>query len=102
MATMLLDTLNSTMTASLTGSVVETVGMTVAVADFPAPVGAVVSIERETGQPVEGEVVGFRDDATLVYLIAATAGVRRGNRVRLVRTSRSLRVGPALLGRIID
>jgi flagellum-specific ATP synthase len=102
MTTMLLDTLHSTMTASLTGSVVETVGMTVAVADFPAPVGAVVSIERETGPPVEGEVVGFRDDATMVYLIAATAGVRRGNRVRLVRTRRSLRVGPALLGRIID
>ncbi|HJQ81984.1 MAG TPA: FliI/YscN family ATPase [Lacipirellulaceae bacterium] len=102
MATMLLDTLNSTMTASLTGCVVETVGMTVAVADFPAPVGAVVSIERETGLPVEGEVVGFRDDATMVYLIAGTAGVRRGNRVRLVRTSRSLRVGPALLGRIVD
>jgi flagellum-specific ATP synthase len=102
MATMLLETLKSTMTASLTGSVVETVGMTVAVADFPAPVGAAVSIERETGSPAEGEVVGFRDDATIVYLVAATTGVRRGNRVRLVRTSRMLRVGPALLGRVID
>ncbi len=78
----LLDNLHSTTTAALTGSVVEIIGMTVAVADFPAPVGAVVSIERETSPAAEGEVVGFRDDATIIYLIAATTGVRRGNRVR--------------------
>jgi FliI/YscN family ATPase len=97
-----LENLNECTTAALTGSVVETVGMSVAVADFPAPVGAVVRIERDTGQSAEGEVVGFRDGLTLVYLLAATAGVRRGNRVRLARTSRLLRVGPQLLGRIID
>lgn len=90
------------MTSALTGSVVETVGMTAAVADFPAPVGAVVRIDRESGPMVEGDVVGFRDGRTLVYLLGASAGVRRGNCVKLVRTSRSLRVGPALLGRIID
>jgi flagellum-specific ATP synthase len=102
MLTDVLESVNSTMTASLAGSVVETIGMMVAVADFPAPVGAVVAIDRETGSPVEGEVVGFRNGAALVYLLATTRGVRHGNRVRLVRTSRTLRVGPALLGRIIN
>jgi flagellum-specific ATP synthase len=97
-----IDSLNATMTAALTGSVAETVGMTAAVADFPAPVGAVVRIDRESGPAVEGDVVGFRDGFTLVYLLGAAAGVRRGNRVQLVRTSRSLRVGPGLLGRIVD
>ena len=98
----LLDNLNSTMTASLDGSVVETIGMTAAVADFPAPVGAVVRIERDGDTGCEGEVVGFRDGHTLVYLLTPTTGVRRGNRVRFVRTTRSLQVGPALLGRVID
>jgi FliI/YscN family ATPase len=102
MQTFALDNLTSTMTTSLRGSVVETVGMSVAVADFPAPVGAVVEVERDTDAPAEGEVVGFRGSLTLVYLLAATTGVRRGNPVRLVRTNRLLRVGPALLGRIID
>ena len=96
------DNLHETMTASLSGSVVETIGMSVAVADFPAPVGAVVRIERDTGPSADGEVVGFRDGRTLVYLLAATTGVRRGSRVRLVRTSRWLRVGHELLGRVID
>ncbi len=90
------------MTASLVGSVVETVAMTASVADFPAPVGAIVRIERDSQSPVEGEVVGFRDGLTLVYLLAAAAGVRRGNRVRLIRTTGLLRVGPGLLGRVID
>ncbi|HEX5472677.1 MAG TPA: FliI/YscN family ATPase [Lacipirellulaceae bacterium] len=96
------DNLNATMTASLTGTVAETIGMTVSVADFPAPVGAVVRIERDGNAKVEGEVVGFRDGRTLVYLLSATTGVRRGNRVRMLRTTRSIKVGPALLGRVID
>lgn len=98
----LLDSLNSTMIASLTGTVAETIGMTVSVADFPAPVGAVVRIERDGSAVGEGEVVGFRDGHALVYLLSPTAGVRRGNRVSLRRTARSLKVGPELLGRVID
>lgn len=98
----ILDNLNAAMTASLTGTVAETIGMTVSVADFPAPVGAVVRIERDGGAAAEGEVVGFRDGHTLLYLFSETAGVRRGNHVRLLRTTRSLKVGPALLGRVID
>lgn len=96
------DQLDQTMTAQLTGSVVETVGSTVAVADFPAPVGAIVQVQRVAGGAVEGEVIGFRDQATLVFLFMGTSGVRRGNRVRMVRTARRLRVGPGLLGRVLD
>src|SRR5262245_5697329 len=102
MDTATLSQLGNTMTASLIGSVAETVGMTTAVADFPAPVGALVRIDRDSETPAEGEVVGFRDGLTLVYLFSASAGVRRGNRVRLVRTSGLLRVGNGLLGRVID
>ena len=94
--------LDTAMLTSLTGSVVQTIGMTAAVADFPAPIGATVELERQTGECIEGEVIGFRDQYTLVYPMRGIAGVRRGNRVRLVRTSRSLPVGDGLLGRIID
>lgn len=87
---------------ALRGSVVHTVGMTAAVADFPAPVGALVEIERQTDVPLRAEVIGFRDDQTLLYPLAAMSGVRRGNAVRLIRTARWLRVGDALLGRVVD
>ncbi len=94
--------LEAIMPSALCGSVAQTVGMTAAVADFPAPVGALVEIERQTGGPIRGEIVGFRDALTLVYPFGSLSGVRRGNRVRLVRTSRTLRLGIELLGRIIN
>ncbi len=90
------------MPTGLTGSIVRTEGLTAAVAGFPAPVGALVEIERQTGRPVEAEVIGFRDGATLVYPLGEMTGVRHGNRVRLSRTLRTLRVGTELLGRVID
>ena len=45
--------LDGAILAGLTGSVVQTVGLTAAVADFPAPVGALVSIERQSGPGIE-------------------------------------------------
>jgi ATPase FliI/YscN family len=87
---------------ALTGSIVRTEGLAAAVADFPVPVGAVVQIERQAGEPVEAEVIGFRDRLTLVYPLGELTGVRHGNRVRLARTARTVRVGPDLLGRVID
>lgn len=90
------------MPTALTGRVSRTEGLTTAVAGFPAPVGAVVEIDRQTGPPVEAEVIGFREELTLVYPLGDVAGVRRGNRVRLRRTMRRLPVGPQLLGRVLD
>jgi flagellum-specific ATP synthase len=98
----LAESLQTVMPTALCGSVVRTAGMTAAVADFPAPVGAQVHIDRQAGRPVAGEVIGFRDDLTLVYLLGETNGLRRGNRVHLVKTSRWLNVGRELLGRVIN
>jgi flagellum-specific ATP synthase len=94
--------LDSALLVGLTGGVVETTGLTVAVAGLPAPVGAVVGIERQSGGEVEAEVIGFRSDKTLVMPLASLEGVRRGSAVRLVRTARAIQIGPALLGRVID
>lgn len=90
------------MPTALTGSIVRTEGLTASVAGFPAPVGALVQIERQTGGPIDAEVIGFRDNETLIYPLAEMTGVRHGNRVKLVKTSRLLRVGNELLGRVID
>ena len=98
----LLDEVETVLPTALVGSVVRTEGLAAAVAGFPAPVGAVVLIDRIGQPPVEAEVIGFRDDLALVYPLGEMMGVRHGNRVRLVRTRRLVRVGPELLGRVID
>jgi len=98
----LTDLLPQIMPTEMVGSVVHTDGLATSVAGFPAPVGALVEIERQTGRPLRGEVIGFRDDTTVVYPLGNVSGIRRGNRVRLISTARQIRVGDALLGRIID
>lgn len=98
----LIDQLDAVMPTAITGSVVRTEGIIAAVAGFPAPVGAVAEIQRQSGPPILGEVVGFRDALTLVFPYEAMSGVRRGNQVCMRRTSRFLRVGDQLLGRVID
>ncbi|MEN0109778.1 MAG: FliI/YscN family ATPase [Planctomycetota bacterium] len=87
---------------ALVGSVAETTGPLATVADLPAPIGAVVSIAAAGGRAIEAEVVGFRGRLTLVSPLGDLTGVRRGAPARLVRTKRRLRVGPALVGRVLN
>ena len=98
----LAEQLTGMMPTALVGSVARTVGMTVSVAGFPAPVGALAEIQCQTGTPLMAEVIGFQDELTLLYPFRELSGVRHGNRVRLVRTARWLRVGEELLGRVLD
>jgi flagellum-specific ATP synthase len=94
--------LTNVQTAGLTGSVVETAGLMVTVADFPAPVGALVEIGAPGEAPIAGEIIGFRGRLTMVSPFGNLSGVRRGKPVRMVRTKRTLRVGPGLLGRVVN
>jgi flagellum-specific ATP synthase len=90
------------MPTSLEGRVARLVGTTAGVAGFPAPVGAMAEICRQAGEPVPAEVVGFRDELTLLYPLGELAGVRHGDRVRLRHTTHWLGVGKSLLGRVVD
>jgi flagellum-specific ATP synthase len=100
--TALISQLAAILPTAMTGSIVRTEGLAAAVAGLPAPVGAVVEIQRLAGPAIEGEVIGFRGRDTIVYPLGELTGVRHGDRVRLARTRRALRVGPELLGRVID
>ena len=86
----------------LTGRVTRIVGLTVAVAGFPAPLGAIAKLETEQGTLLEAEVVGFSGEETLLLSYGELNGIRRGTRAVLGRSVQGARVGEALLGRIIN
>ena len=94
--------LDGIMLAALRGRVTQTTGLTVAAAGIPAPLGSVVLILRGQGDPIEGEVIGFRDTLTLISPYESSWGVRQGDEVRLIRTARCFSVGDGLLGRVVD
>ena len=86
----------------LSGHVTKIVGLTVSVAGFPAPLGAVAKLESEFGPPLEAEVVGFSGEETILLPYGELNGIRRGTRAILGRSVQGARVGEALLGRIIN
>jgi len=86
----------------LTGTVTKIVGLTISVAGFPAPLGSNCRISRESGQPIDAQVIAFQEDETLLLSYGDFSGIRRGNRVSLIQSAPSVRVGERLLGRVLD
>ncbi len=87
---------------ALCGSVTQVAGQSIVAGGFPAPLGSVALIERECGPLVEAEVIGFKDSKTLMLSLGDFTGIRRGNRVRLHKSSVNVPVGHGLLGHVIN
>lgn len=96
------DQISQILPVSITGRVTKLVGLTAAVSGFPAPIGAVVHLEREQGQAIAAEVVGFSGEETLLMPYGNLQGIRRGTRARLKQSAPMVHVGNGLLGRVIN
>lgn len=79
----------------LTGAIAESRGLF-------APVGGLCEIRRRDGPPLKAEVVGFRGRHALVATFGDTRGVAAGDRIEYSNKSTALRVGPGLIGRVVD
>ena len=77
-------------------------GLTVEVSGLHAAVGALCAIHRRQGGKVLAEVVGFRDDVTVLMGLGDLSGIGGGDRVVCQSDRASVPVGPALLGRVIN
>lgn len=88
--------------SALTGRVSDVTGLTVTVSGLPASTGTLCTIRTKADVPIEAQVVGFRDDRTLLMPLRDTLGVARGDEV--VAEAGEARVGvcEALLGRTLD
>ena len=94
--------LDSILPTAITGAVLETVGTTVRVSGFPAPVGALAEIRLRDHTNLPAEVIGFRDQNAILYPLQSMHGIRRGDPVRLVQTAPWLTVGEGMLGKVLD
>src|SRR5271170_2726354 len=85
-----------------TGRVTKAVGYLVESEGPICSVGEGCAIVTEGGQTFSGEIVGFRGRTVLSMPLERPSGIRYGDRIVTRGTQPSLRVGPALLGRVID
>ncbi|MGA2813055.1 MAG: FliI/YscN family ATPase [Candidatus Acidiferrum sp.] len=85
-----------------TGRVTKVVGYLVESEGPICSVGEGCAIVTEGGQTYSGEIVGFRGRTVLSMPLERPIGIRYGDRIVTRGTQPALRVGPTLLGRVID
>lgn len=96
--------INDATTAAVSGQVREVRGLAARVAALPVPIGTHVQIatRRGRGHALDGEVVGIEGDTAVVMALGPLAGVGPGDRVTAGQHTQQVRVGDALLGRVVD
>jgi len=86
----------------LNGKVTQVVGLVIEGYCPNTSVGAICEIRPKEGEPIPAEVVGFRNNKTLLMPLGEIRGVGLDSLISVSREKASMGVGPRLLGRVID
>ncbi|MEA5114721.1 MAG: FliI/YscN family ATPase [Geobacteraceae bacterium] len=97
-----MDAIDSMTSIRFHGKVTQVVGLVIEGYCPGAAVGALCEIYPLAGDPIPAEVVGFRDNKTLLMPLGELRGVGLGSLIAVKREKSSLGVGQSLLGRVID
>lgn len=94
--------LESVKPVKLHGKVTQVVGLVIEGYCPDTSVGAICEIKPQVGDPIPAEVVGFRNNKTLLMPLGELRGVGLDSLISVRREKASLGVGPLMLGRVID
>ncbi len=97
-----LKSLESLNPVRLHGKVIQVVGLVIEGYCPDTSVGAICEIRPRDAEPIPAEVVGFRDGKTLLMPLGELRGVGLDSLITVRRDKASLKVGPQMLGRVID
>lgn len=84
------------------GKVTKIIGLTVEVEGIKAFVGELCTVYNNLNNPINCEVVGFREDAVILMPLGELAGIGPGCRVVAQGIPLSVRCSDELLGKILD
>jgi flagellum-specific ATP synthase len=84
------------------GKVTQVVGLVIEGYCPDTAVGTLCEICSQGSDPIPAEVVGFRDNKTLLMPLGELRGVGLGSLISVRREKAAMGVGSALLGRVID
>ncbi len=84
------------------GAVVRVAGLTVESKGPPVGVGQLCEIRLRDGRRVPSEVVGFQGSHRVLLPLEGIDGIAPGDTVRAAPRARQIRLGPELLGRVVD
>lgn len=94
--------LEQSSTLRWSGRVLQVIGNLVESEGPFCSIGDACEITTTDGSVYEGEVVGFRGPVVLSMTLQLPRGIRYGDRINATGARPSIRVGPELIGRVID
>jgi flagellum-specific ATP synthase len=86
----------------LHGKVTQVVGLVIEGYCPDTSVGTICEIRPKEGEPIPAEVVGFRNNKTLLMPLGELRGVGLDSLISVRRAKATMGVGPLMLGRVID
>lgn len=98
----LVPVVRNTFPAVIEGQVHRVLGLTAESRGLFAPVGGCCEIHCRDGQRIRAEVVGFRQEHAIVAPCGEIRGISAGDRIVYRGARASVRVGPGLIGHVID
>lgn len=84
------------------GKIDEITGIIMKATGISVSIGEACRIRTDRGEDVDAEVVGFRDGKVMLMAVGELTGIKPGSWVYPVGKKVSVRVGPELIGRILD
>ena len=97
-----LETVEGSMPFGVSGTVQAIAGLTIEASDLALPLGSMCRISSFGGKRATAEVIGFRQDRTLLMPLSPTSGVARGDRIENVAAWPRVWCSPQLLGRVLN
>ncbi len=98
----LLATLSNAVPSRIQGTIWSVGRNAIEAAGLPVPVGAICEIQRRGRAPIPAEVIGFEGSTTLLASLDGSDGIAPGDKVTFCDSIATIRVGPQLIGRVID
>jgi len=87
---------------TVNGRITETVGMLIKAVVPQVKIGEVCLIQREGREPLRAEVVGFTRDEVFLSPLGEMSGIGPSSEVIPTRMPLHIKVGPGLLGRVLN
>jgi flagellum-specific ATP synthase len=84
------------------GRITRSVGLTLEAVGLKVSVGKQCEVINSDGRRIEAEVVGFSGDRVFLMPIKRVEGLQPGARVIPVSSQQGMRIGPQLLGRVVN
>src|SRR5690554_1763975 len=84
------------------GRITHSVGLTLEAVGLNVSVGRQCEVITGDGRRIEAEVVGFADDNVFLMPVKRVEGLQPGARVVPIASQMGMRIGPQLLGRVIN